>query len=107
MTPLTEYAGTGIQLAGYTTDASYTILLDGFLQDANFTKTLLASIQDLDNVDHDISLTTIISDTSQNQTSSFLVFDKATILAPPASDNTTVECVVLSFTIYLEPDIVL
>ncbi|KAJ3855241.1 hypothetical protein EV368DRAFT_62627 [Lentinula lateritia] len=85
-----KWKGTGIQLAGYTTDASYTILLDGFPRDANSTKTLLASIQDLDNVDHDISLTTIISDTTQNQTSSFLVFDKATILAPPASDNTTV-----------------
>ncbi|KAJ4493763.1 hypothetical protein C8J55DRAFT_485130 [Lentinula edodes] len=86
-----KWKGTGIQLAGYTTDASYTILLDGFPRDANSTKTLLASIQNLDNVDHEISLTTNISDTTQNQTSSFLVFDKATILAPPASDNTTVD----------------
>ncbi|KAJ3896185.1 hypothetical protein GG344DRAFT_72452 [Lentinula edodes] len=86
-----KWKGTGIQLAGYTTDASYTILLDGSPRDANSTKTLLASIQNLDNVDHDISLTTIILDTTQNQTSSFLVFDKATILAPPTSDNTTVD----------------
>ncbi|KAJ4483823.1 hypothetical protein J3R30DRAFT_3698737 [Lentinula aciculospora] len=85
-----NWKGTGIQLFGYATNATYTILLDGSSRDANSTATILASIQNLDNLEHEILLTTIISDTTQNQTSSFIVFDKATILAPPAFDSTTV-----------------
>ncbi|KAJ3749450.1 hypothetical protein DFH05DRAFT_1476805 [Lentinula detonsa] len=84
-----RWKGTGIQLFGYATDASYTILLDGSPRTTNSSDTILASIQNLDNVNHEVSLTTIISDSTQNQTSSFIVFDKATILAP-ASDNTTI-----------------
>ncbi|KAE9408785.1 hypothetical protein BT96DRAFT_807817 [Gymnopus androsaceus JB14] len=84
-----QWQGTGIQLVGSVTDASYSILVDGTLRDANATPTLLASIQNLDDASHVISLTTIISNTTSNQTESFVVFDQAIISAPPVSANST------------------
>ncbi|KAF5383429.1 hypothetical protein D9757_006102 [Collybiopsis confluens] len=81
--------GTGIQLIGYTTDASYRILVDGIPQAPTSSPTVLASILNLDNTAHEISLTTIISNSSPNQTQSFIVFDKAVIFAPPTSLNSS------------------
>ncbi|KAJ3726930.1 hypothetical protein C8R42DRAFT_717760 [Lentinula raphanica] len=84
---LLKWRGTGILLVGYARDASYSILLDGVPQNINASDTVLAFVQDLDNVDHEITLTTIISDSTYNQTSSFVVFDKATIVAPASAGN--------------------
>ncbi|KAF9073618.1 hypothetical protein BDP27DRAFT_1260199 [Rhodocollybia butyracea] len=82
-----QWNGTGIQLVGYATDASYTILVDGSLRDPNATDMLLASVQNLDNAFHEISLTTNISDPTTNQTQSFIVFNEAVIETSPMVDS--------------------
>ncbi|KAH7888925.1 hypothetical protein F5I97DRAFT_1925473 [Phlebopus sp. FC_14] len=89
---LITWNGTGIDLMGTAVDASYQITLDGntnlsYSSDAE--QSILASFHDLDNTNHTLLLTTII--TTPTSPNSFVTFDKALLTyAPPAgTDNTT------------------
>ncbi|KAI6040207.1 hypothetical protein EDC04DRAFT_1522477 [Pisolithus marmoratus] len=84
--------GTGIDLVGTTSNASYLIALDGQTLPTgshNATATLLASLDGLEYTNHTLLLTTFI--TNSNTPNAFLTFADATITyAPPASAaNTT------------------
>jgi hypothetical protein len=77
-------AGTGIQLIGNATDATYTITLDGIPTQPNSTdlaNNVLANFEGLMNTDHTILLTA--QTTMTQDTNSFVAFDKASITAPP------------------------
>ncbi|KIJ68089.1 hypothetical protein HYDPIDRAFT_25534 [Hydnomerulius pinastri MD-312] len=86
-----EWNGTGIDLMGTATDASYQLTLDGFptiSYSSDPAHTILASFNDLDNTNHTLLLTTII--TNASSPNSFVIFDKALITyAPPAGTNNT------------------
>lgn len=84
--------GTGIDLMGTASNASYLIALDGHTLPSasyNATDTLLASLNDLEYTNHTLLLTTAI--TNSNTANAYLTFTEATIsYAPPASAaNTT------------------
>lgn len=82
-----DLVGTGIKLYGNATDATYTISVDSaptspdvatFIQSEN----LLASVDDLSDSDHILTLTAHTL-SSQDQPRSFVVFDRAILTAPP------------------------
>ncbi|KIO09368.1 hypothetical protein M404DRAFT_131273 [Pisolithus tinctorius Marx 270] len=79
--------GTGIDLMGTASNASYLIALDGHTLPSasyNATDTLLASLNDLEYTNHTLLLTTAI--TNSNTANAYLTFTEATIsYAPPAS----------------------
>lgn len=76
--------GTGIDLVGSVRNALYNISLDGFPSAyfADPTNSILASFHDLENTNHSLLLTTII--TNSTSPDAFLTLDQATITyAPP------------------------
>ncbi|KAG9316810.1 hypothetical protein JVU11DRAFT_2875 [Chiua virens] len=88
---LINWNGTGIQLVGSVANASYNITLDGISPPyfPDLANNILASFDSLNNTNHSLLLTTIITNaTSPNV---FLSFDKAvvTYTSPAGIDNTT------------------
>lgn len=76
-------SGTGIDLIGSVVNALYNVTLDGgvpFTQSVNSTNDTLVSFNDLENTNHTLLLTTIITDTA---TPASLTFDKARIAYTP------------------------
>ncbi|KAF9241837.1 hypothetical protein BU15DRAFT_73177 [Melanogaster broomeanus] len=87
-----NWNGTGIDLIGSATDASYQITLDGIPTTSyspDPANTILASFNDLVNTNHTLLLTTIITNTSSPN--SFVIFDNAliTYVPPPGTINNT------------------
>ncbi|KAF9227156.1 hypothetical protein BS17DRAFT_775055 [Gyrodon lividus] len=87
-----DWNGTGIHLMGTATDASYQLTLDGIPTTSyspDPANTILASFNDMDNTNHTLLLTTIITNTISPN--SFVAFDKAliTYAPPPGIVNTT------------------
>ncbi|TFK44161.1 hypothetical protein BDQ12DRAFT_708173 [Crucibulum laeve] len=87
-----QWHGTGIQLLGNATKASYTITLDGAPQaQSNITdlsNNILATFQNLPEAPHTLSLTASTSNTENPPNSSMLVFDKALVISsPPAAPS--------------------
>ncbi|KAL4078287.1 hypothetical protein V8B97DRAFT_1245781 [Scleroderma yunnanense] len=87
-----QWNGTGIDLVGSAYNASYSIALDGNSLPSssyNGTHTVLASLDDLENAQHTLLLTTLI--TTPNTPNAFLTFDEAIIAyAPPlTTENDT------------------
>ncbi|KAK0462598.1 uncharacterized protein EV420DRAFT_1735277 [Desarmillaria tabescens] len=77
-----QWHGTGIQLYGNVTNASYVLTLDETTIDISSLErsdTMLASISGLSSISHNITLTAQI--TTPETTGSMLVFDKAVITA--------------------------
>ncbi|KAH0828040.1 hypothetical protein J3R83DRAFT_3690 [Lanmaoa asiatica] len=88
---MVSWNGTGIDLIGSVANALYNVSLDG-MPSAYFadpSNTILASFNDLENTNHSLLLTTIITNTTSPD--AFLAFNKARITyAPPAGFvNTT------------------
>lgn len=80
----TRVAGTGIDLIGSVSNASYNISLDGVPSSSNSTdseNSVLASFDDLENANHSLLLTTII--TNATSPDAFLTFDEAVITYGP------------------------
>lgn len=78
--------GTGIDLIGSAGDALYNISLDGMpsTYSADPANTILASFNDLENTNHSLLLTTVI--TNATSPDAFLSFNQARITyAPPAA----------------------
>lgn len=75
---LNRTSGTGIDLLGNTSNATYQITLDGINTYPNTSDpaTTLASFYDLDNTNHTLLLTTI---TNQTTPDSYVAFDKALV----------------------------
>lgn len=87
--------GTGIQLQGNATNASYSLILDGAAIEpevVDFSNSILATIQGLPDAEHTISLTTQIPSNQDPPNSSIVVFDRAIIISTITND-TFPECV--------------
>lgn len=88
---LIQWQGTGIQLWGNATAASYSITLDGAPFAApDPSDNLLANIEGLSNAPHAVALTAVIPALQNPPNSSMLVFDKAIIASSPAPPNATI-----------------
>ncbi|KAG1890148.1 hypothetical protein F4604DRAFT_650485 [Suillus subluteus] len=85
-----KWNGTGIDLLGNASNASYQITLDGIniFPNTSDSESILASLHDLTNTNHTVLLTTF---TNQTTPDSYIVFDKAliTYTAPPGIINST------------------
>ena len=76
--------GTGIDLVGSASNASYSIALDGSplpSSSYNVTETALASLNDLEDAHHTLLFTTIV--TTPNTPNTFITFDEAIITYVP------------------------
>ncbi|KAH7923144.1 hypothetical protein BV22DRAFT_1036682 [Leucogyrophana mollusca] len=87
-----QWNGTGIDLFGNVSEATYSLSLDGFPTTSylsDVSNNILASINDIDNTNHTLLLTTSI--TNQPTPDSYVTFDKALVTyAPPAGvENST------------------
>ncbi|KAG7446688.1 uncharacterized protein BT62DRAFT_932143 [Guyanagaster necrorhizus] len=84
-----QWHGTGIELDGNVTNASYTITLDETTIDVSSLErsdTLLANITGLSSQSHNITLTAQIATESDSDPTGFLVFDKAVITVTPPTN---------------------
>ncbi|KAH9484874.1 hypothetical protein JR316_0001776 [Psilocybe cubensis] len=91
-----QWRGTGIQLQGNVTLASYSVTIDGQSVSVNTDSTqtgsnVLVNMQGLEDVAHNITLTAQIPQGQNPPNSSMLVFDKAIITSSsiPVSSNTS------------------
>lgn len=85
------WRGTNIQLQGNTTDADYTVELDGETLEitrADLARNVLATIQDLPNALHTISITARIPQ-DQTPQSSMVRFDQAIVASKPPNITAT------------------
>ncbi|TFK66553.1 hypothetical protein BDN72DRAFT_771819 [Pluteus cervinus] len=85
-----HWHGTGIQLLGNVTDASFVIILDGRLnQSTTFdpSNNILATYQALPDADHNITLQVVTPPIQNPPDSHTLFFDKALIIAAPPPDT--------------------
>ncbi|EDR11612.1 uncharacterized protein LACBIDRAFT_324293 [Laccaria bicolor S238N-H82] len=85
-----HWRGTGIQLQGNATNASYSLLLDGAAikpDVVDYSNSILATIQGLPDVEHTISLTTQIPSSQDPPNSSIVVFDRAIIISTITNDT--------------------
>ncbi|KAL0956634.1 hypothetical protein HGRIS_002768 [Hohenbuehelia grisea] len=83
-----QWQGTGVQVFGNATQASYSITLDGVAQPNSSTPqgSILASFSDLQNTNHTIQLTAQTA--SPQSVDSFIVLDKFTVSSPSLPDFT-------------------
>lgn len=85
-----RWRGTGIQLQGNATNASYSLLLDGAAvkpEVFDTSNSILATIQGLPDAEHTISLTTQIPGNQDSLNSSIVVFDRAIIISTITNDT--------------------
>lgn len=85
-----HWRGTGIQLQGNATNASYSLLLDGAAikpEVVDPSNSILATIQGLPDAEHTISLTTQIPGNQNPPNSSIVVFDRAIIISTITNDT--------------------
>ncbi|PPQ89465.1 hypothetical protein CVT25_011991 [Psilocybe cyanescens] len=82
-----QWRGTGIQLQGNVTQASYSVIIDGrsvsMDPDAQAGGSILVNIEGLEDATHNITLTAQIPPGQNPPNSSMLVFDKAVITSSP------------------------
>ncbi|KAG6335696.1 hypothetical protein ID866_3402 [Astraeus odoratus] len=85
---MVQWNGTGIDLMGSVSNASYLITLDGdTLPSSSYgqTNTVLASLHDLDSATHTLSLMSLIND--PGTPNAFLTLDRVAITYPPPGAN--------------------
>ncbi|KIM75935.1 hypothetical protein PILCRDRAFT_826769 [Piloderma croceum F 1598] len=83
-----QWSGTGIQIFGSASQASYNLTLDGTSTEANSTSLadgILAEFYDLIDVNHTVSL--IVHTDSSPSPDSFISFDEALITSSPGPDD--------------------
>ncbi|KAF4620281.1 hypothetical protein D9613_000204 [Agrocybe pediades] len=87
-----QWRGTGIQLAGNVTFASYEVMVDGqsIPSSPSSDGTTLLNVTGLPDALHNITLTAHISPGQNPANSSMLVFDKAIITSSPIPDSSNV-----------------
>jgi hypothetical protein len=84
-----QWHGTGLQLYGNATLASYSITLDGapFTPPATSDNNVLVTITDLPDVPHAVTLTALIPEEQTPPNSSLVVFESAVLTSSPAPLN--------------------